>query len=168
MELGTRLKELREAHQLSQEAVALELGVSRQAVTKWESGQSNPSTANMMALCRLYGVSLDELAALEGGAEHGAEKGRRRSGLTLYTLTAVCLALCAAWTAILFRRCSVPSAEIIGYADGPTAIYVTQRAPLGTLLALVLDPRFLYGVTFVLAILCIRRLIIRRKEKKGT
>lgn len=37
------------------------LGVSRQAVSKWENGTSEPSTANLMALAKLYGVPVDEL-----------------------------------------------------------------------------------------------------------
>ena len=37
------------------------LGVSRQAVSKWENGTSEPSTANLMALAKLYQVTVDEL-----------------------------------------------------------------------------------------------------------
>lgn len=171
MELGAKLKELREAHQLSQEAVALELGVSRQAVTKWESGQSNPSTANLMALCRLYSVSLDELAALETAPERPEEQAAASDGTkgsrALYIATALCLALCAVWTAVIQRRMA-QSAAIIGGADGTTTIFVTQqRTPLDSLLMLILDPKFLYGATFVLAILCLRRLIARHKNRKN-
>ena len=46
---------------MTQEMVAESLGVSRQAVGKWESGASEPSTANLIALSKLYGVSVDEL-----------------------------------------------------------------------------------------------------------
>ena len=49
---------------LPQEFVAEALGVSRQAVSKWENGASDPSTANLIALAKLYGVSPEEL--LEG------------------------------------------------------------------------------------------------------
>ena len=41
--------------------VAESLGVSRQAVSKWESGASDPSTSNLLALAKLYGVSAEEL-----------------------------------------------------------------------------------------------------------
>ncbi|MDE6585130.1 MAG: helix-turn-helix domain-containing protein, partial [Clostridia bacterium] len=37
------------------------MGVSRQAVSKWETGISDPSTANLIALAKLYGVSAEEL-----------------------------------------------------------------------------------------------------------
>ena len=46
---------------MTQEFVAESLGVSRQAVSKWESGVSDPSTSNLLALAKLYGVSAEEL-----------------------------------------------------------------------------------------------------------
>jgi len=46
---------------MTQEFVAEKLGVSRQAVSKWESGKSDPSTANLIALAKLYGISVEEL-----------------------------------------------------------------------------------------------------------
>lgn len=61
MSLNETLKERRRALGLSQEKVAEQLGVSRQAVTKWEAGQSVPSPENLLALARLYETSLDEL-----------------------------------------------------------------------------------------------------------
>lgn len=46
---------------MTQEFVAETLGVSRQAVSKWESGASDPSTTNLMALAKLFGVSAEDL-----------------------------------------------------------------------------------------------------------
>lgn len=46
---------------MTQEFVAEALGVSRQAVSKWETGAAEPSTSNLLALARLYGVSAEEL-----------------------------------------------------------------------------------------------------------
>ena len=46
---------------MTQEFVAESLGVSRQAVSKWENGTSSPSTANLLALAKLYGISAAEL-----------------------------------------------------------------------------------------------------------
>ena len=43
------------------EVIAEALGVSRQAVSKWESGASDPSTANLIAIAKLYGVSAEEI-----------------------------------------------------------------------------------------------------------
>ena len=59
--LGETLKARRTSRGFTQEYVAEALGVSRQAVSKWENGASDPSTANLMALAKLYGLSVDEL-----------------------------------------------------------------------------------------------------------
>lgn len=46
---------------MTQEFVAEAVGVSRQAVSKWENGTSEPSTSNLIALANLYGISVDEV-----------------------------------------------------------------------------------------------------------
>ena len=46
---------------MTQEFVAEAVGVSRQAVSKWESGLSCPSTSNLLTLAKLYGVSMEQL-----------------------------------------------------------------------------------------------------------
>lgn len=76
MVLGERLKQQRKMSGLSQEKVAEYLGVSRQAVTKWEAGQSAPNSENLMALAGLYHISLDEL--IENNV-----KDRRKPNLVL-------------------------------------------------------------------------------------
>ena len=59
--LGEALKENRIKCQMTQEFVAETLGVSRQSVSKWESGISDPNTSNLIALAKLYGISVEEL-----------------------------------------------------------------------------------------------------------
>lgn len=59
--LGETLREQRTRCKMTQEFVAEAVGVSRQAVSKWESGAADPSTANLLALARLFGVSAQEL-----------------------------------------------------------------------------------------------------------
>ena len=59
--LGEALKEYRTDCKMTQEFVAESLGVSRQAVSKWENGMSDPSTSNLLALAKLYGVSVEEI-----------------------------------------------------------------------------------------------------------
>ncbi len=59
--LGETLKEYRTKCKMTQEFVAESIGVSRQAVSKWEQGVSDPSTTNLLALAKLYGVSAEEL-----------------------------------------------------------------------------------------------------------
>ena len=59
--LAEKLREHRTRCKMTQEFGAEALGVSRQAVSKWESGASDPSTANLLALAELYGVTVQEL-----------------------------------------------------------------------------------------------------------
>ena len=61
IEIANRLVALRKEKNLSQEALASELGISRQAVSKWERAEASPDTDNLILLARLYGMSLDEL-----------------------------------------------------------------------------------------------------------
>lgn len=59
--LGEAIRTHRDRCQMTQEFVAQSLGVTRQAVSKWEQGLSDPSTSNLLALAKLFGVSAEEL-----------------------------------------------------------------------------------------------------------
>ena len=59
--LGETLKKHRIESNMSQEFIAELLGVSRQAVSKWENGTSDPSTSNLLALAELFKVPAEEL-----------------------------------------------------------------------------------------------------------
>ncbi len=59
--LGEVIKQHRVACKMTQEFVAETLVVSRQAVSKWESGASDPNTTNLMALAKLFGVLAEDL-----------------------------------------------------------------------------------------------------------
>lgn len=59
--IATNLRQLRAHHQLSQEELAERVGVSRQAVAKWERGESLPDILNCEALADLFDVSLNDL-----------------------------------------------------------------------------------------------------------
>ena len=65
--LGEALKAHRTRCKMTQEFVAEAIGVSRQAVSKWESGASDPSTSNLLALAKLYGVSSEDLLRVAAG-----------------------------------------------------------------------------------------------------
>lgn len=67
--MAQRLVDRRKAAGLSQEALAAQLGVSRQAVSKWERSESSPDADNLIALAALYGVSLDELLYGEAASD---------------------------------------------------------------------------------------------------
>ena len=61
MKLSDNIKFIRKENNLSQEQLAEQLGVSRQAVSKWESGQSYPEMDKVLLICKLYNYNIDEL-----------------------------------------------------------------------------------------------------------
>lgn len=61
IEIANRLVQLRKRNNLSQEELAGRIGISRQAISKWERAEASPDTDNLINLARLYNVSLDEL-----------------------------------------------------------------------------------------------------------
>ncbi|MGI2293852.1 helix-turn-helix domain-containing protein [Paenibacillus sp. GXUN7292] len=80
------LKNLRKKHRYTQEDVADRIGVSRQAVAKWENGETVPDINNCIALAELYGVVLDDLV------HHSEEKeqiGIRPKGKHIFGLVKV-------------------------------------------------------------------------------
>ncbi len=140
MEIGTRIKELRLKKHLSQEALAGELGVSRQAVTKWEDNSSRPSTSNLLALCEIFGMSLDELVSGEAEQMPAAETGRhtkRKGALLVGSAVLLAGSIAAAAESLKYQ----PLQDAIGYGDTATGIFV-----LGTPLWAYL----LYGITAVM------------------
>lgn len=61
MNIGKRIYEIRQQKNITQEQLAHDLAISRQAVSKWESGKAIPDIENLMYISSLYDVSLDEL-----------------------------------------------------------------------------------------------------------
>lgn len=72
IETANRLLQYRKQHNLSQEELAEKIGVSRQAVSKWERSEASPDTDNLISLAEVYGVSLDEL--LKGKPEDAVQE----------------------------------------------------------------------------------------------
>jgi transcriptional regulator with XRE-family HTH domain len=69
IEIANRLVELRKKNGMSQEELAAKLGLSRQAVSKWERAEASPDTDNLICLAKLYGVSLDQLLETDKSVE---------------------------------------------------------------------------------------------------
>ena len=79
MTLGEKLQTLRRSRGLSQEQLAEILEVSRQAVSKWENGDSAPDLDRLRAICTYFGVTTDYLIWDEPeDAPRGAEEARSR------------------------------------------------------------------------------------------
>ena len=69
IEIANKLVKLRKQAGLSQEELADKLGLSRQAVSKWERAEASPDTDNLICLAKLYNVSLDDLLSTEDDPE---------------------------------------------------------------------------------------------------
>lgn len=85
MEFGKNLVKLRKEKGMSQSELAEELGVSRQAVSRWEGGTSLPSIENLRCISTLYGVSLDDLLCEEQDSvpeRQGTEKSSAQAKRT--------------------------------------------------------------------------------------
>ncbi len=78
------LIQLRKLHNMTQEDVAEKVGVSRQAVAKWESGETSPDLEKARLLAGAFGVSLDDLTNFEPGENMGMAvppRGRHLFGI---------------------------------------------------------------------------------------
>lgn len=99
--LSEKIYELRRRDGLSQEALAEKIGVSRQAVSKWETGAATPELDKLRALCSCFGVTLDELTgeapppAVKDDISPAHDKNRYTDalGIILCVAGAVCLVL---------------------------------------------------------------------------
>ena len=77
--ISRNLTALRQYHKYSQEEVAEKVGVTRQAVAKWESGETVPDILNCDALAELYDVSVDTLIHYDQEKEHNAHTAERQA-----------------------------------------------------------------------------------------
>lgn len=75
-EIAARLQRLRKQCGFSQEELAEKIGVSRQAVSKWERGESSPEIENLIALAKLYGTSLDSILETASFPYYADDRGR--------------------------------------------------------------------------------------------
>ncbi|MBR2658392.1 helix-turn-helix transcriptional regulator, partial [Candidatus Saccharibacteria bacterium] len=69
MRFNNKLKVLRKQYNLTQEELAERLDVSRQAITKWESGEGMPDIDNLKQIAELFGTTIDDLVADEKEVE---------------------------------------------------------------------------------------------------
>lgn len=78
IEIANRLIELRKKSGLSQEQLAEKLGLSRQAVSKWERAEASPDTDNLICLAKIYNVSLDDLLNSDQSVEEMLKKSKKK------------------------------------------------------------------------------------------
>ena len=73
MTLEEQIKHYRKQADLSQEKMAEKIGVSRQAITKWENGTGTPDISNLMAIADLFQISVDELLSNKKNEKHQSD-----------------------------------------------------------------------------------------------
>lgn len=126
MTLGEKLQALRQKKGLSQEQLAERLEVSRQSVSKWESGQSRPDMDKLVVLAELFGVSTDYLLKEDG------EAPKPSKGRWIPAVLAAALAIALAATAWLGVRAGRAAGEwdtlAAEKASLETALQVSQEA----------------------------------------
>ena len=103
MNFSEKLTTLRKQKGLSQEALAEKLGVSRQAVSKWERNEAQPELSKIVALCELFEVDANELLGFEHhetDANHKTEHNTQRAvfWLVIGCMGFVVAAFCAGWS----------------------------------------------------------------------
>lgn len=121
MTLGEKIHELRKTHKMSQERVAELLGVSRQAVSKWETCQSRPNMENLICLAEIFNVSVEELTnpdtkvALVYDIREELNRMRAKSKVWIALIIAMLILFVGTFATALYTRFN-------GYAD--TVVFV--------------------------------------------
>ena len=101
MEFSEKLLQLRRAQNLTQEQLAEQLNVSRQSVSKWESGQALPEVDKLIALGKLFNLSVEELLCTEDFANRPAIQGQGNGWGKGKTIFFKCLAICLTALAVM-------------------------------------------------------------------
>ena len=126
MTLGQRIQELRKGHNLSQEALGEKLGVSRQAISRWEMDGAVPEVDKLIAMGKLFGVSLNDLLQVEGPPQQpdGAAplKKLRR---WLAAVTALCLLLTVG-LGILWGRTQQLNGQLVALVAAEERVYTNK------------------------------------------
>lgn len=122
MNTAQRLQQLRKEKGMSQEELAERLGVSRQAVSKWESGQSSPDVEKIVAASELFGVTTDWLLKGVLPAEETACAKRKLAGRILFAASpafaaaGLMLAVAGDWEGSSFASCAGLIVQVVSVA----------------------------------------------------
>ena len=136
MTLGQRISGYRKALGISQEELGARLGVSRQAVSKWETGAAAPDMENLLALAREFGVSVAELTATPeppapaeaAGGPEPPPPPRRRGWWIGVALVLVLLVFMTGTLIVLGLRSTAGQVSDIPEPVG-SAFYLTWQVP---------------------------------------
>ena len=168
MTFQEKLLELRKRENLSQEALAEKLDISRQAVSRWEGGAAMPDAANLLQLSRLFGVSIDYLLNddMTSPAPSSAPSGKNKQ-LRVWGISA-CAGGGIGWAIILILSTMIegPVGRDVVYEGGWTSY---ETSP-GYHLPAFIDEYRLYALCAIFTLLVvggIALLIIHRRTKEA-
>lgn len=116
MTLGQRIQELRKGQNLSQEGLGEKLGVSRQAISRWEMDGAVPEVDKLITMGKLFGVSLDELLGLNVPARPKVRQWPRKKLVFVVGLMVVLL-LCALPPILLWQENQSLRHQIAAFAE---------------------------------------------------
>ena len=137
MTFSEKLLDLRKQENLSQEALAEKLDVSRQAISRWESGTAMPDAMNLLQLSKLFGVSIDYL--LNDELTHSLPAPKQRNAQPLFHRWGIIgsTAGLGGWIIlfILSTMISVPVGRDVVYEGGWTAYETSPGYHLPTFIA---------------------------------
>ena len=104
MSIGERILKLRKEKNYSQEEIAEQLNVSRQTISKWETGQSTPDFDKIVPLCDLFGITTDELlkgeAKQETPPQEKEEESMRKKTAGIVSISVLLYFIAIIWTVI--------------------------------------------------------------------
>jgi len=151
MELSERILQFRKALGLSQEQLAEQVGVSRQSISKWETGQSAPELDKVVALSRIFGISTDELLGNTPQKQENlstvnpindyVRANLLRRFFTLGWVTALVgvLALVVEWISLYYIRNATIALEVLrGEGYHPDVMHYAQVPPMNYVIALTI------------------------------
>lgn len=190
MKLSDNIKFIRKENNLSQEQLAEQLGVSRQAVSKWESGQSYPEMDKVLLICKLYNYNIDEL--MNENVKEVSETNQSKININKYiddffefiTKTVDMLSsmkfkqkmkcfmeqvIIAIFLVCIFAVIGIIGSEILGGLIGrlPNNVYYTIRSIFASIYMVL---AFIIGITVLLHIFKVRYLdyyeIVREDDIK--
>jgi len=160
MEFKEKLAQIRRTQGMSQEDLAAKIQVSRQAVSKWETGDALPDLNKLLLLADALEISLDELcgrqvpAPSEAPSAQAAPVPRRRPWTALCALLAVCLLAAGLWG--WSRRNIVPAESAPAASSLPDTFTVSGASFYGhdsclgyQFVPSVSDPSYTYQISFV-------------------
>ena len=129
MRLGTKITQLRKEKHISQEELANILQISRQAVSKWENGQANPDTENLIHLAEIFQVDVNVLvgsqtASAENQTVPKASKLEKAFSRTIWVLTV--LFIFFACTTFLFAGLWLTERNLQGTGISTTTSHLTE------------------------------------------